>query len=296
VDNRLTLGVVHIVEWLRPGDIKTGRDLFDELEPLGIASRPEVPVTFSRAATRAEFIGLLRGFEEDFRATGRIPLLQIETHGDLDGIGPGPSANDGIVWPHLMEELIPLNRVTRLNLVVILAACEGIWGVQMLQPARGAAAFRGLIGPNRPVKAREMAAACMAFYRTVFSGFEGDAAVKAMNDAVGSAKETFLVLSAEWAFKAVYRGFLGELGNPETTEKRVEEIEAKEIARRRAEGLPDMFMRDKQRARNLTREYLSDHAARFEEMRREFFFIDLYPENEARFDVKIEDCLPKPNK
>ena len=53
MDNRLTLGVVHIVEWLRSGDIKTGRDLFDELEPLGIASRLEVPVTFSRAATRA---------------------------------------------------------------------------------------------------------------------------------------------------------------------------------------------------------------------------------------------------
>jgi len=27
----LTLGIVHIVEWLRPGDAKTGWDLFGEL-------------------------------------------------------------------------------------------------------------------------------------------------------------------------------------------------------------------------------------------------------------------------
>ena len=38
MDNRLTLGVVHIVEWLRPGDAKTGRELFGEIEPMGIVS------------------------------------------------------------------------------------------------------------------------------------------------------------------------------------------------------------------------------------------------------------------
>jgi hypothetical protein len=54
MDNRLTLGIVHIVEWLRRGDSKTGWKLF-ELEPIGIASKPEVPVRFWRVSTRQEF-------------------------------------------------------------------------------------------------------------------------------------------------------------------------------------------------------------------------------------------------
>ena len=29
-------------------------------------------------------------------------------------------------------------------------------------------------------------------------------------------------------------------------------------------------------------------------MRREFFFIDLYPENAARFDFTFGDCQPRP--
>ena len=46
------------------------------------------------------------------------------------------------------------------------------------------------------------------------------------------------------------------------------------------------------RLRELTREKISDYRARFEEMRREFFYIDLYPENDKRFDIKFEDVDP----
>ncbi|HEY6894459.1 MAG TPA: hypothetical protein VI258_09845, partial [Rhodanobacteraceae bacterium] len=67
MDNRLTFGIVHIVEWLRPGDAKTGWELFGELEPIGIASKPEVPVKFWRISTRQEFVDLFPQFEQAFR-------------------------------------------------------------------------------------------------------------------------------------------------------------------------------------------------------------------------------------
>jgi hypothetical protein len=291
MDNQMTLGVVHIVEWLSAGDAKTGRALFDNLEPLGKASKPEVPVTYSSISTRAEFIALLRRFEDEFRANGRIPVLHIETHGSPDAIGL--SADNAIVWGDLMEELIPLNRLTHLRLVVILAACEGFWGVQMLQPGRGAAAFRGLIGPNREVKDWEVLTACMAFYRTVFTKMNGDNAIKAMNDAVDRAKETFWTISPETAFKVVFKGYLKGEGSPEAIERRLVKVEADALAKRRADGLPDMFKRDIERGRERLRAHLSDHRAAFEKFRREFFFVDLYPENDARFDVKFEDCQPE---
>jgi hypothetical protein len=68
-------------------------------------------------------------------------------------------------------------------------------------------------------------------------------------------------------------------------------VEARAIAKGRADGLPEMFKRDIERARNLAREFMNDHGKRFEEMSRDFFFIDLDPENDARFDVKLDDCF-----
>jgi hypothetical protein len=47
-----------------------------------------IAVAYHRLSTRAEFSATLRKIEEDFRTTGRLPVLQIETHGlyaDLDG-------------------------------------------------------------------------------------------------------------------------------------------------------------------------------------------------------------------
>jgi hypothetical protein len=119
---------VHIVEWLRPGDMRTGLDLFNELEPIEITSNPEIPVDFSCVSTRAEFVALLRVFEEDLRTTGRLHTLHIETHGSDDGIGV--SHTEGLSFRELTEELIPLNMLSRLHLFVVLAACEGVWGIR----------------------------------------------------------------------------------------------------------------------------------------------------------------------
>jgi len=150
MDNNLRLGVVHIVEWLRASDvIRTGWDLFNELGPLGIVSKPPVPVDFHRVETRSEFLRLLQQFEAQYRQNRRTPVLRMETHGGKDGIG----GDDGIEWAERMEALIPLNRLTGVNLVVVLAACEGFYGVQMLQPDRRAAAFKGTIAHIESVNA-----------------------------------------------------------------------------------------------------------------------------------------------
>lgn len=290
MDNRLTLGVVHIVEWLRPRDAKTGWELFGEIEPMGIVSSPEVQVRFWRAQTRSDFVELLRTFGNEFRKTGRVPLLHIETHGSTDGIGL--SEAERINWRDLMEKLISLNRLTRLNLVIVLAACEGLSGIQMLQPDRRAAAFRGLIGPNRQVSAKEMVDSCTAFYRTVFGRSNGDEALKAMNDAIDSAKETFWTISAETAFKVIYQRYLKIQCTPESMEKRVATIVENLGARYRAEGRGGRFNWETERDRQAAHQFLGDHRARFEEMRREFFFLDLYPENTERFDFTFDECQP----
>src|SRR5262249_16889487 len=148
-----------------------------------------------------------------------------------------------------------------------------IWGMKMLQPARGAAAFRALIGPEHEIFPEQLAKGCQAFCRGLFGRVgDGNEAFRAMNDAVDETKPTFLTTSAASAFKTVFRGYLQELCAPGEIERRVDAIETKALQRRRDEGLPDMFSKDKQRARRLLREGLLDHRTHFARIRRDFFF------------------------
>src|SRR5689334_11955275 len=144
MDSRLSFGKVYVVEWLRNDDAKTGWDLFGEIQPMGLMSNPPVESTFERVSNRDEFLAYIRWMRRDVLNTQRLPLLHIETHGLSDDgrpIGIGSSASDAILWPELMNELIPLNELTRLNLFVVFAACEGLWAMSILQPATRAAAL-----------------------------------------------------------------------------------------------------------------------------------------------------------
>ena len=45
-----------------------------------------------------------------------------------------------------------------------------------------------------------------------------------------------------------------------------------------------------QRFRALARQYLEASDERFAETKRHFFFIDLFPENEERFPITLDEC------
>ena len=239
--------------------------------PMGIVSKPQVPVTFGRVSTRAEFVALLRRLEDQFRTDARRPLLHIEAHGADDGIGN--SEADGMSWTELADELVGFSRLTRLNLVVVLAACHGAWGMKMLHPDRRAAAFRGLIGPDQDMDDFEVLDASLAFYRGIFRRGDGNIAFTAMNEAFAHGKR-FHMWSAEIAFEIVYRHYLATRCSPEDVGKRSAAIAARVAARvKRARGL-GRFKWEIERDTKAAGAWLGDHEARFAELRRDFFFIN----------------------
>lgn len=289
MDNRLVLGRVHIVEWLNPGDDDTGRKLFDELQPMGASCIPEVEVDFHRIDTAGELLGLLLVFTEQYRAERRTPLLHLETHSAQDGLS---ARGQEVSWRDFAEVLVPLNHATGLNLVVNLAACWGVYGTTMLHPNLGPAPFRGLLGPNRKVYESEVLKACLAFYRTIFERRDGDAALKAMNDAVSTTEETFWNVSAELAFKLAFQGYMRGEGSPEGATIRADAFATRRAARVAAQRGTPVPAEEVAEWRERTRAFLLNHEARFDLEWRKFFYIDEFPENAKRFDLTIDDCRP----
>jgi hypothetical protein len=288
VDTKLHFGKVHIVEWLRPRDRRTGAELLDELEPLGIMSKPQVLTQLYRVATRDDFLRVLRGIEDEFRATARLPLLHIETHGDYDGIGVSDA--EGFTFQELMEELIPLNTLTRLRLIVVMSACLGMWAVKMLQPVTRAACL-AVIGPNRKLEDHELARGFQTFYRTMFQVGNGSAAYKAMNDAIDQSKPTFGMANVEMLFRMVYQDFLQDRCSPTELDKRVESLMHCIRWKYFIDHGKPMPMPLFEFWRTAMRQHVENHDEHFNGFRREYFMLDLFPENDRRFPITLADCL-----
>ena len=285
MEDRLSFSKIHIIEWLKPanrqtgedGDRRTGEETYRELKTLIPASGSRMDVILHRVSSRATFIKRLGRIEEDFRASRKVPLLQIETHGDDDN-GIGPSEDDGLTWPELMEALTPLNLATGVRLPVVLAACHGIWGIKMAQPMERSP-FLALLGPNRKVYPGEVVRGMRAFYRGIFEHKDGSRAVQMLNNIVDPDKTTFGIFNCEQLFRDVWEGYFADAMDERWIAARVEHAaESAKAKRPRSESeLADL--------RVYMRNYILDHPARFEESRRHFFMIDLYPENAARFNL-----------
>lgn len=285
MDRRVSFGTIHIVEWLRRGnpttgegaDRPTGHETYLELKSLLDTVEPRVEVDFHAVSSSAGFLACLRSIEDDFHVSGRVPLLQIETHGDEAGIGI--SDIDGLTWPELMKALTPLNQATGVRLPVVLAACHGIWGIKMSQPMERSP-FLFLVGPNRIVSPGEVVRGMRAFYQGIFRHKDGTRAMQMLNSIVDPDRATFAIFTAEKLFRDVWDTYFEMTSTETQIAARVERAVA---VAQRSQSPAELA-----RFRASMRDYILDYEARFEESRRHFFFVDLYPANDARFNLVLQ--------
>ena len=279
---------IYIVESLTGGfSRRTGSRLFETLEPLAKLSKRPVDVHQQWITTRQGLIEYLDVVATEARARRRSPLLHLETHGSPHGLHL--ASNELVTWRELRAPLAAVNEAGRLNLVVLVAACNGLDLLKILEPTDRAPA-RLIIGPNRDLKDFEVEAANLAFYRTLFETFDGVLAYNAMNDAIEQPSEArtllFHAMTAEIMFQWVMREYFRTKCTPKDVSAR---IEAK-VAPLALTGHSPRFlaaMREGMRAA------LTDHRALFDYYRRLFFFCDVQPENSARFDIPFETCWPE---
>ena len=284
-DHRLSFNSVQIIESLRPGDYPTGLLLYEDLEPLGIALQPSISTQFTQVETKAEFLDLLKSIGENSKRTGDSPIIHIEVHGSDQGIQV--TSGECLSWFEFKDELTAINEASRLNLLVLLAACDGVHLFHIIQPT-DRAPFYAMIGPNRDVSEGELLAGVTTFYKTLFESNDAVIAWRAMNKAVSSEKRTFSVFTAEFTFQYVMHKYLKLLCSEEALDSRENEAVSKAARNGMAEHQLAHF-------RKWFRKYIREHRAHFEARRSHFFFYDLFPENATRFDLTFEECVAEPS-
>ena len=169
----LGFGRVVVIEWLGPGDKKTGKELVEWMERKGFhtAKRGRL-IDLYQPETAGDVLEILRNVAEETRCGGNIPLIHIEAHGspEAEPVGYCHRDADGVVsvltWEQLTPALREINIASRCNLLLVSAAC---WGhAAILASCRtDRVPFIACVGFGSEVNARSVleAMGCCRFHR-----------------------------------------------------------------------------------------------------------------------------------
>ena len=276
---------VWVLESLRPGEPRTGEALFDDVIVPCASAYQRIHTFYRRVLDRQHLFAILAEAEEQARSFKRWPILHLETHAGPSGLELGN--NDVVSWSELTSPLTAINLQTRLNLVVTVAACSGV-EIHRALHLIDRAPFLYITGPKDRREAGQLRLDFGLFYREFLSSFDMRRAFGLLNGNNPPAGWTYPVVSAEHFFKRVFEDYL-------STDCSLAELTAREnaivagIARQRGLDLLDLAG-----TREQVRRDLRQQEQYFLGFRRQFFMIDLYPENDSRFTVKWAD-FPLPS-
>jgi hypothetical protein len=117
-----------------------------------------------------------------------------------------------------------------------------------------------------------------------------------MNDAIEppshSRKPLFNWMTAEFMFERVERSYFQGSCTDEKIKERTDGVVVGLVARELRERGRGTSPEELARANREVRAFLTNYRANFARDRDHFFFVDLFPENAARFNITIEQCWP----
>lgn len=262
-----------IVDSIPGGERNTARELQQDVALRAQVYQPAPQILYERVESADEFLALLRTLAGAVGASGNIPVLHVECHGNNDGLA---FADDSFAtWADLKAPLTDLNEATRMNLLVVVSACDGSALTHTLG-LTDRAPLHGLIGPNRIVAPDELVRSYLALYETLLQTRSARQAVDAMRAATPN---TFVYRAAEWLFQHVWDHYQA---THETAEARLER------GRKYEENPPSDYNGPPISAELFAQLLADKNREFFDKYRRQFFFCDRYPEHEERFAVRYE--------
>ncbi len=284
MDDRSSFHKLWVIESLADGELKTGRNLVDTQLAQAKLSHPDLIVSFESPHSKNQLLHVLNVIRDEAKNIGLCPMIHFECHGSPDGLTT--ASGEFVEWEELRQSLIEINCACRLNLVIVLAACNGIHLIKVVTKL-DRAPFWGVIGPETEVTAGAIERDFGAFYDEFFKSLDGIKALKALNLGTNSTSWTYHFRSAANLFTKAYVHYYKEHCVGSGLESRIEALTDQVLQNPKVGNL------DRTWARAQVAERLKNGQQDFSRMKNQFFFIDLFPENRDRFPLSYQDVLAK---
>lgn len=265
---------VVIVDSIPDGQMNTALRLWDDLRDISNEFSPVPRIEYCRVESADDLARTIDAICVRVRSEEIHPLVHMEAHGDENGLELALGAR--VDWTHVKEMLIPLNVAMGLNLLLVLAACQGGTFIKSIRLADRAPVW-GLIGPTNELSVARVQADFGAFYKTMFKTLSPSEAIEALNS--NAPTGLYFRTTAEGLFYKAWRLYKDE----HCTEEQLR-VRAKRMYRRaKNEGMNPLPS-----VGQLRRRLLRTEPASFNKFRDKYFMYDLFPEHATRFAVTYQ--------
>ena len=269
MDTGTLFNKVWVIESLRKGDRETGKSLYnDVLLPITLREK-DLKVEIACPTDKESFFNVLSDVEREAKA-GIYPIIHLECHGSKEGL---QLTNFDIVsWSELRDALIRINIASQLNTIIVVAACNGIYLINV-STRLDRAPFWAVIGPVDEIADLELKRDFAAFYETFFQKLSGDAAINALNKGVSVPDRIYNFRSSPGLFKRAYVNYHQTQCVGKGKKIRLEALvtEAMKNPATRTKGV--------NWTRNSIKAELSKELKHFMKVKNRFFMIDMFPKN-----------------
>ncbi|MHC1789904.1 hypothetical protein [Solidesulfovibrio sp.] len=207
-----------------------------------------------------------------------LPLLQFDMHG-WEGHFLTKS-HDVISFEDIAEKLSDINRLSKFNLLLFIASCEGGSFISEINPTKPSPCW-GVVSSTQKFKECDASNFIEVYKKAIFE--ERDwRFVDVLNDGV-SPGTVFSVFSAENIFKTVFRMYIENYMGEENIFQRAASIQSA-----RGRGYIDIGELSRMQ------KTLSDIETPFYQYKKTFFMYDDMPENAKRFPLIVHDIYDVP--
>jgi hypothetical protein len=267
-----------VIESLPNGNAKTGREIYGFIAAQIRENSLPISAVFEQCESKVEFLSILDNIHKEAVSNNEYPWIHIECHGSTAENGIVLSKGDFISWQELNPEFTKINLACKCNLMIVMAACNGAYLAEILQPMDRAPCW-GLLGATNELYPDDLLASFRVFYLNLLSSLSGDAALIALRKVIEERNLSFMLVTALDFFQGVYSGYLSEYCTEKAYWRRAKNMKNGDI---KGVTVQDLVLKLKEQ-----------EPGEFQKFKNNFFMCDLYPENSAKFPIIYSDVLIK---
>lgn len=278
-----TFNTFWIIESLADGEMKTGTRLYEDTFTEICRRHENLNVHLEQPSNKQEFVECLKKICSDVENNKNFPIIHLECHGGEAGLGL--ASKELIEWDELRGHLIDINFSCELNLLITIAACKGVYLIQVATQL-DKAPFYAILGTDIEVYPEELITDYREFYTAYFDTLNANNALDALNTVTKDEKRSYYFIGAEVIFLNAFRKYHQDHCTGKAKRKRLEDLVSK------AMKLPEVNAKGVNWARNKAKEWFkNEQEPAFEKYKSKFFGLAEYPHNAKRFSVSYGDVI-----
>ncbi len=267
-----------IIESLKPGETKTGLNLYDEMCTLKAAHNElsDLDLRYVSITSAQEWDDCMAHIIKECKENKVLPIIHLEIHGNKNGIEfTNIECRDRYEVSRQFREI---NRIIACNLFTTLGVCEGLnilFGIKTdeLMP------FCGVVGSFDKLKAADIEIRYSEFYRTLFTKLDIYEAYKSLIHANSEIVADYRYIPVDEIFYKNYQDYLDN----ECT------LEAMKQRALNSFEQQSFYANTRQQKRKFVRDFIKEEKKNrlnyYQESVSSFFDLEHFPQNRERFEI-----------